>query len=203
MIIIGHRGAAGLAPENTIGSFKKAIELGVDGIEMDLRINSDGQIVVVHDPDPNKIYPGALKLSEVLASVNIPLNLEVKEAGFEKQLLETIKGFPSEILISSFKLKVLSKIRILDRNIRLGLIIAPKRRWNLLFVPIVLSSRFFLKLYSVNPHHTLLSQKRMQLLRKLNLKVFTWVINNTSDFETMRALAVDGVVTDYPDIIKR
>ncbi len=48
--IIGHRGARGLAPENTLASIDAAIALGVDGIEIDIRVTSDGVPVLVHDP---------------------------------------------------------------------------------------------------------------------------------------------------------
>lgn len=47
--IIAHRGASKYAPENTIASFKKAVELGSDGIELDVQLSSDGHIVVIHD----------------------------------------------------------------------------------------------------------------------------------------------------------
>jgi len=48
-LIIAHRGASGLAPENTLAAFDKAIEIGVDRIEMDLRQTIDGEVVVIHD----------------------------------------------------------------------------------------------------------------------------------------------------------
>ncbi len=47
--VIGHRGAAGLLPENTLAGFKKACEIGVDGIELDVLITADGELVVYHD----------------------------------------------------------------------------------------------------------------------------------------------------------
>lgn len=47
----GHRGALGLAPENTMSGFRKALELGVDGIELDVHLTRDGQVVVLHDPE--------------------------------------------------------------------------------------------------------------------------------------------------------
>jgi len=43
--VIGHRGAAGLLPENTLAGFKKAMELGVDTIELDIRLTSDNEAV--------------------------------------------------------------------------------------------------------------------------------------------------------------
>lgn len=203
MLIIGHRGAAGLEAENTIRSFQKAEELGVDMIEMDLRLRRDGEIVVVHDPDPKKIYEGAPRLVDVLPIIKIPVNLEIKEPGFEKKLLEAIKEFPFEILISSFKPQVLKKIRILDRNIQLGLIIAPKKQWDYLFVPITLFFSFFLKLHSVNPHYLLLTASRMQLMRRLKLRVFPWVINTQEEFRKTKQLGVDGVITDYPNLWRK
>lgn len=47
--VIGHRGAAGLAPENTLAAFRKALDLGVDGLEMDVLLTADGEVVVHHD----------------------------------------------------------------------------------------------------------------------------------------------------------
>ena len=49
MLKIGHRGAKGHVPENTLISFQKAIELGVDGIELDVHLTSDNHLVVIHD----------------------------------------------------------------------------------------------------------------------------------------------------------
>jgi glycerophosphoryl diester phosphodiesterase len=46
----GHRGCRGILPENSIESFKKAIELGVDGVELDVVVNKDGQLVISHEP---------------------------------------------------------------------------------------------------------------------------------------------------------
>ena len=50
MIRIAHRGASGNAPENTLAAFRKAIEIGVDAVEMDLHGTADGEVVVIHDP---------------------------------------------------------------------------------------------------------------------------------------------------------
>ena len=49
-IILGHRGASAHAPENTLAAFNLAIEQGADGIELDVKLSSDGYVVVIHDP---------------------------------------------------------------------------------------------------------------------------------------------------------
>lgn len=48
-LVWAHRGASGYAPENTMFSFQKAIELGADGIELDVQLTKDGKLVVIHD----------------------------------------------------------------------------------------------------------------------------------------------------------
>ncbi|MBI2846260.1 MAG: glycerophosphodiester phosphodiesterase [Chloroflexi bacterium] len=50
MLVVGHRGAMGHRPENTMASFKKALEMRADLIEMDVHLSRDGRLVVIHDP---------------------------------------------------------------------------------------------------------------------------------------------------------
>jgi glycerophosphoryl diester phosphodiesterase len=56
--VLGHRGARVYEPENTLRSFKKAIELGVDQIELDLHFSRDGQLMVIHDDKLNRTTNG-------------------------------------------------------------------------------------------------------------------------------------------------
>lgn len=202
MLIIGHRGAAGLATENTIGSLQKAIEFGVDMLEVDLRADKDGKIVLAHDEDPGKNYTGAVSLKEALSVMSIPVNLEIKESGFEEELVKIVKEFPSKVLISSFKLSVLMKVRTLDRNIKLGLIISPKIRFHFFFSFMVLVSALF-KFHSIHPHSSLLTDQRVKFIHRMGAKVFTWVINTQESFEALKKMNVDGVFTDHPDIIRK
>jgi glycerophosphoryl diester phosphodiesterase len=51
LLKVAHRGGAGLAPENTLAAFRKALEIGVDAVELDLHLSKDGALVVMHDPD--------------------------------------------------------------------------------------------------------------------------------------------------------
>ncbi len=54
-LIIGHRGAKGIVPENSLSGFKKAVELGIDGVELDVHLTKDGKLVVIHDMDLKKL----------------------------------------------------------------------------------------------------------------------------------------------------
>jgi glycerophosphoryl diester phosphodiesterase len=57
--IIGHRGARGLWPENSLSGFRNALALGVDGIELDVHPSADGTLVVIHDPTLERTTEGA------------------------------------------------------------------------------------------------------------------------------------------------
>lgn len=58
MKIFAHRGASGFAPENTMEAFKLALEKGADGIELDVQLTSDGEVVVIHDDDVKRTTDG-------------------------------------------------------------------------------------------------------------------------------------------------
>ena len=74
--VVAHRGGAGLAPENTITAFAKAEEMGADAIELDVRISSDGRIVVIHDPDLYRVYGDRRFVSQMtyeeISAVKLP-----------------------------------------------------------------------------------------------------------------------------------
>jgi len=63
--IIGHRGAPGHAPENTIVGFERALELGADVLEMDVRMTRDGELVVMHDPTVDRTTDGSGRIADL------------------------------------------------------------------------------------------------------------------------------------------
>jgi glycerophosphoryl diester phosphodiesterase len=221
MKIIAHRGASGTEPENTIRSFKKAEELGVDMIELDVRQSQDGEVVVIHDHDFLRLFgdPRSIKdmtlseikrvssahdrevptLDEALASIHMDLNIEVKVHGIEAKVLGKIQNFPHKVLISSFFPEILKKIRTLDGNVRLGLIIGIKR-----FHMIAFANYFAkkLNLYSIHPKYPLISAPLVALFRLSGRKIYGWTVNNQKEFITMKRLGLDGIYTDYPELMK-
>ena len=136
-LIVGHCGARGLAPDNTIASFQAAIDNGADMIETDLQLTGDGHIVLLHhleDPkrpglnlpiqekslaEIRRIKPDTATLAELLTLVNhrCALMLEIKDRGVVPSLLETVdnalkQGWKvSDFLISSFDLPSLKQVR--------------------------------------------------------------------------------------------
>lgn len=80
MKIIGHRGAAGLAPENTIKAIKAGLAAGADGVEFDIRVTKDGQLVLCHDEDFSRTCGVEKKVADLTLS-------EIRQ-------IETLEGEP-------------------------------------------------------------------------------------------------------------
>lgn len=147
ILVYGHRGASAEVPENTLEAFQRALDLGVDGIELDVHATLDGVPVVLHDRDLSRTMDVAanidrLTLAEVEAIVGprgarIPsladvvklvdgrahLDVEVKQGGIEAPLLAVLAHAPRDRwAISSFDWSVLSRVRKLDANADLWLL---------------------------------------------------------------------------------
>lgn len=185
MLIIGHRGN-GLNEQSL-----------VDMIEVDLR-KRGSEIVVSHNR-PTKSAE-LQTLNQLLAQSQVPLNLEFKESGFETEVLEAIKNFSSKVLLSSKYPSILKKIRALDENVDLGLILG---RANWFLVPFIKRLDKALKLYSIHPKTFLAKSILIKRFHRLGKKVFVWTVNNLNQFQKLEASGVDGVFTDYPNLIKK
>jgi len=222
MLRIGHRGARAYAPENTLTSFKKAIELGADAIELDVRRTKDNQIVVIHDADVKRTTNGKglvkdftlqqIKqlsteksqkiptLEEVLdymKSTKVKVIIELKEAEFEEKVLSTIKSFrmDKQVIISSFLEEAIRKVRELDPEIETGLIYA--KHSNPIKAALALKANYLVALYRFV--HTANVEKAHQN----GLKVIVWTINSPEEAATFVKKGVDGIASDKPDILPK
>ncbi|HSX17464.1 MAG TPA: glycerophosphodiester phosphodiesterase [Patescibacteria group bacterium] len=139
MKIIGHRGARGLAPENTLASFQKALEAGVDEIELDVRITKDGIPVLNHDPflhspsgdrlwsvfifrqtlaELRKHKPDLTTLDEAVVFINrrVPIVVEVKPWVSTPPIIAALKLYldrgwqPTDFLLASFSQHTLKQM---------------------------------------------------------------------------------------------
>jgi glycerophosphoryl diester phosphodiesterase len=222
MKVIGHRGASGTEPENTIRSFTKAESAGVDMIEFDVRKSKDGEVVIIHDHDLLRLFgdPRLIKdlnlaeikrvsrdhnreiptLDEVLSIVRCDVIIEIKVFGIEELILSKIKNFPHKVLISSFFPNILKKVRTLDGNIELGLIIGAKR-FHMIALANYLAKR--LNLTAIHPRNVLISLPVIALFKLSGRKINVWTVNTEKEYIRMKRLGVDGIFTDYPELIKR
>lgn len=93
--IIGHRGAAGLALENSRASLRSAIASGVDAIEFDTRLTFDDKLVVMHDPKTSRVADDKVRVSQKTLAELQALNLHNGESILSlDEALDIIGGFP-------------------------------------------------------------------------------------------------------------
>lgn len=113
--VVGHRGAAALAPENTLASFRKALEIGVDIIELDIHLTNDGRIVVIHDSNVKRTTNSKGEISELTLEEIKSLDAgSWFDASFENEQIPTL----SEVLdLVNGQCKVLVEIKWPKSNI--------------------------------------------------------------------------------------
>ena len=215
---VGHRGARAYELENTLESFGKAIELGTNAIELDLRLSRDGKVVICHDDNLKRVFNKDLPLNKATleelkeATGNkIPtlqealrfmdrkvekILLEVKEAGYENKVLEAIKkeNLEDRVIVVSFLVDALVTVRTLDKKIETGLIYTKFR--SPVDAALKLQARYLMPLYRFV--HT----KDVEKAHKNNLKMIVWTINTKEEARKYLAKGVDGIATDRPDIFE-
>lgn len=128
--IVAHRGASAEAPENTLEAFQRAIELGADMIEFDVRRDPSGALRISHDPilDLGIDLP-TLEETLRLTQGRIQLDVELKEPGCEGEAIELLLRYFSlaDFCVTSFNAPALHEARRVNPGIRTGLIFAA---WN-------------------------------------------------------------------------
>jgi len=220
MLRIGHRGARAYAPENTLTSFRKAIELGANAVEMDVRKTKDDKLVVIHDADVKRTTNGKGLVSELMLSQikalsaegnekiptleealdfldkKVQVLIELKETGYEKQILDLVhaKGLEKNVIITSFLENALQKIRELDDEVATGLIYATHK--NPVKAALELKANYLVALYRFV--HT----ANVSKAHENGLKVVVWTINTPSEVEAYVKKGVDGIASGKPDILK-
>ena len=222
MLIIGHRGAAGYEPENTIRSILKGIECGASVVEIDVRRTKDGVIVLMHDETVDRTTNGRGKVSELslveirqldagkgekvptllevlelLKAMNISLIIELKEVGYEKEVISLVRerDMMDRVYITSFNRIAINRVIKEESDVKVGLIFSSNALMNL-----KIAAKMGLDL--VLPKYKLVNRNFLKSCRRFGFKVFTWTVNRVKDVIEMYRLGVDGIVTDYPCMVK-
>ena len=221
MIRIGHRGAMGYEPENTLRSFKKALALKVDMIEFDVYVCKTGEVVVIHDDKVDRTTNGkgyvVQKTLQELTSLDagkgekIPtleelidlvkgkclLNVEVKGWKPAQKVLEIVqaKNFAKYTVISSSNYKALQLLSNSPAQ-ELALIVFRPIRKNILLNKITKAG-----INAVHIDKRLATKRVIAFLHEHNIKVRVWTVNKPNQINKFKRLKVDGIISNYPDRI--
>jgi glycerophosphoryl diester phosphodiesterase len=190
-----HRGANRVARENTLAAFAAAADLGVDGVELDVWLQPDGRLVVQHDQPGAVVAADVPTLEDALAvCAGLTVNVEIKgpiEA--VEPVLAAVDG--ADVVVSSFDLATIDRVRSLDPAIRTGfLLFTGSPTW----AAQMCRDRGH---QAVHPHEVLVDEAFMEAAD--GLLVHTWTVNDPARLRALADLGVDAVVTDVPDVALR
>ncbi|MBP6038526.1 MAG: glycerophosphodiester phosphodiesterase [Candidatus Saccharimonas sp.] len=221
MLIIGHRGAAGVAPENTMAAFDAGFNAGADMLEFDVRLTKDHVPVVIHDSRLVRTHHirdavSGLMLEQLMglaAEQPIPtleevldkyfgtilLNIELKSRGsglvvltlLESKYIKKSKDWDN-VILSSFKGTELVAIR---RH-------APKANLAMLHTEnpfIFVAYQRFVQFTAVGFHRLYLNQFALEIAKKAGLFIYVYTVDRTAALPLLEQQGIDGIVTNYPD----
>ena len=252
--IFGHRGCRGIYPENTINGFKKAILLGVDGIELDVVVNKNQELIISHESYIDTNYCLTSKLDE--ESLNIykmnvseiqeidcgskfikefPNQLKIKETKptykeFKKELIDyqgdilfeikcnynlVNEYFPdyenyAKIIFEETRYnKHLEKICFMSFDFRIInelYKIMPNSKY--IFLSSNKEFRQEMKLLNFEPFgvgldYNIINQEIIDFVHNKKQVIYGWTINDEENSKTLTRMGLDGVITDYPNKIKK
>ena len=222
---IGHRGAKGFEPENTIIAFQKAIDLGCDGIELDVHLSLDNEIMVIHDETIDRTTNGKgfvnqMNLSELktfkidnkheiptleavfeLVNHNFFINIELKSYETVEKVVELIEKYVQE------------------KNWNYNDFIISSFDWNALQqlrflndnvqigvlastdLDLAFAFAKFIKAKTINPYFHLLNAENVPRMQEKGFEIHTWTVNEIEDIQKMKSLKVDAIISDFPDRI--
>jgi glycerophosphoryl diester phosphodiesterase len=211
--LLGHRGSPRAAKENTIESFRLALQAGLDGLELDLHRTRDGVLAIYHDFELEQVSisrldwaelkgraPWMPRLEEVFElAEEFPealLNLEIKSQppdsdGREAALALALKAWPGRerAWVSSFDPLAIIRLRKHGYRGNMALLYAEE---------VVLELLPCTGATGVHPHYSLLSQEKVAAFREQGLFVYTWTVNSRETARQLQAWGVNGLIGDLP-----
>lgn len=231
--IFAHRGFSGYYPENTMLAFKKAIEIGVDGIELDVQLTKDNTVVIIHDEtidrttngnglvnsytyDELKKFDASFNFNNfgfnriptleeyflLVKDLDIITNIELKTSvyeylGIEDSVLELIKKYNLEdkVIISSFNHFSILRMKKLAPQIKCGFL---SEDW------IIDAGKytFSYQIECYHPRFNNLIPEVIEELKKFNIEINTWTVNDERDMLYLKEKGIDSIITNFPDMAK-
>ncbi|HEX5550136.1 MAG TPA: glycerophosphodiester phosphodiesterase family protein [Nitrospira sp.] len=217
---IGHRGAAGHAPENTLAAVRQGIDLGVDFVEIDVRRTADGVLVALHDATVNRTTNGkgrvdALSLGEVrgldagngeripmveevlqMAGGRTGLMLELKVAGLAHLTVQAVQKaqVDTPVIYASFLHKELTHVRAVETEAGLMVLFDRLPR-----APVAYAMQYHPGY--VGLRHDRATGRLVDAFHRENVLVWVYTANSLADIMRAISLGVDGVISNFPDRI--
>ncbi|HIH87951.1 TPA: glycerophosphodiester phosphodiesterase [Candidatus Bathyarchaeota archaeon] len=220
---IGHRGAAGHEPENTLRAFTTAVSLGADMVELDVHICATGELVVIHDETVDRTTDGSGAVAEMtlreLRSLDAGKGEKIPTLGEVFSVVRgrvgvniELKGFGTAEPVYDFLMRLFD-----DGSWRVDSVLVTSFDWGMLrrmrelsgetrlgplaYEDVIkaLATASELDAYSVNPYHRRIDTAYVSRAHAAGLRVYPWTVNEPGDIRRVVGFGVEGVISDYPD----
>ena len=224
-LVLAHRGARRVAPENTVEAFARAVAMGADGVELDVRRTVDGVAVVHHDPATSEgaliaattastlrtAHPEIPTLEDALdACAGLLVNIEIKnsplEPGFDRDerpadaviaLLDE-RGERDRVIVSSFQLATIDRVRACSAWVPTGLLTVTRAAAALMDRLVDADH------HALHPGRQAMSRRRAAQVvahaHDRGLRVNVWTVNAPTTLARLRDVGVAGLIPDVPDV---
>ena len=218
--VVGHRGAAGLVPENTLKGFRYAIELGVDCVECDVHLTRDERLIVMHDETVDRTTNGSGRirdldfatiraldagdgeqvptLDEVLATTQgkVKLLCELKGEGVEDAAVDAVlaRGIESEVTFTSFDMERIGQVKRRGAHLAIGAIFGDPTDEDI-------ARAADLGVRGVGVYYKNLRLKTVEQALSAGMDLRAWNPDTLREQKAMIALGVSGVGTNRPDML--
>ncbi|MGI9551729.1 MAG: glycerophosphodiester phosphodiesterase [Aurantibacter sp.] len=222
-LVIGHRGAMGHETENTLASVQKALDLGVDMIEIDIFKVKSGELVVFHDETVDRLANAGGKIEEynyfelrrliLDGNHQIPMLQEVLKLIDNKVALNIeLKGKHT-----TDRLDHILKYYIKEKGWSMDNFVISSFDWDELRAMRALNKEIKiavlteedpvkaieiaqeLKADAINPHFKKLTRENVNAIKDAGFKIYTWTVNDPQDIITVKRHGVDGIITNFPE----
>jgi len=219
MLLMGHRGAAALEPENTLRSISCALEIGVDAVEIDVHLTKDRELVVIHDDTLDRTTNGVGRvasytlsqikefdagkgeripsLQEVIDLVRgrATLVIELKEEGTEQRVVELIRksGLRDRVYVISFWHILVKRVKEMDKRVKTGVLLVGCP------VDACVAKAAFADALVMN--YAFVNKSLVDLAHREGVAVFIWNIDSPDLLKPYEEMGVDGIASNDPRIL--
>lgn len=219
IMVIAHRGGAGLAFENTIEAFINGEKLGADAIECDVHLTKDMKLVVIHDPDLKRIAGVDEKISEL--NLNEIKKIKIGEDGFIPTLQEVLDSTTITLIIELKSRNTTNEIsKLLQRNSKLLKRVAiisfdhwvilklkkefPDLTTALLMTDIPASPEIAANSCltdTISLYYKGIDKNYVDLCHNKGIRINVWTVNGEKEIKEMIEAGVDAIASDRPDLV--
>ena len=233
MKIIAHRGWSGKYPENTMLAFRKAVDIKSDGIELDVHLSKDGEVMIIHDEALMRTagkagvisdytrselegisagktmndefgftpIPSLEEYLDYISKTEVFTNIELKTAptyypGIEEKVMRLVKRYSylDRVVFSSFNWLSIMKIKMLEPRAKAGVLIASPKIENIGYE---LGDIGF---DTYHPDYKIIDKDVVAECHRSGIEVNTWTVNKESEMKACNDWAVDGLITNEPEL---